>query len=121
MSQKPVKKLYYSISEVAELTKLEPYVLRYWEKEFPELRPQKNRAGNRTYTEKDIQLVQRIVYLLYEEKYTIPGARQQLKKSKKQDSSQMSLQLSLPETKKMIGAIRQDVERLLGLLDDSSE
>jgi DNA-binding transcriptional MerR regulator len=117
MPQKPVKKLYYSISEVAEITRLEPYVLRYWEKEFPELKPQKNRAGNRTYTDKDIKLVQQIMHLLYEDKYTIPGARQQLKDSKKVPSEQMALRLSIPETKNLIGDIRQDVQQLLDLLN----
>jgi len=119
MSQKPVKKLYYSISEVAEITRLEPYVLRYWEKEFAELKPQKNRAGNRTYTDKDIRLIQQIMHLLYEEKFTIPGAKQKLKSMGKQDNGQIALRLSIPETKQSILAIKQDVERLLSLLDKS--
>ena len=69
------KKTYYSISEVCTRTGLEPHVLRYWESEFPQLRPKKNRAGNRAYREKDIELIEYIKYLLYEEQYTIPGAR----------------------------------------------
>ncbi|MBI2416539.1 MAG: MerR family transcriptional regulator, partial [Ignavibacteriales bacterium] len=52
-----IKKLYYSISEVSKITEVEQYVLRYWETEFEGLNPQKNRAGNRAYTNKDIQLV----------------------------------------------------------------
>ncbi|MBD3240221.1 MAG: MerR family transcriptional regulator [Chitinivibrionales bacterium] len=69
------KKTYYSISEVCTMTGLEPHVLRYWESEFPHLRPKKNRAGNRAYRERDIELIEYIKYLLYEEQYTIPGAR----------------------------------------------
>ncbi len=74
-------KLYYSISEVAEMTDVKPYVLRFWEKEFPQLHPKKNRGGNRTYQRREIVLVNRIKTLLYEEGYTIEGARQKLSES----------------------------------------
>lgn len=74
-----IKKLYYSISEVSKITNLEQYVLRYWESEFEELQPAKNRAGNRIYTNKDIQLILFIKRLLREERYTIEGAKQVLK------------------------------------------
>ncbi len=79
MPREAIKKLYYSIGEVSEATDLKQYVLRYWESEFPQLSPAKNRAGNRTYREKDIELVNFIKTLLYEKKYTIEGARQKLK------------------------------------------
>ena len=74
-----VKKLYYSIGEVSELTKLKSYVLRYWETEFTQLKPPKNRAGNRTYRQKDIETILNIKDLLYNKKYTIDGARSVLK------------------------------------------
>ncbi|MDX9760273.1 MAG: MerR family transcriptional regulator [Bacteroidota bacterium] len=74
-----IKKLYYSISEVSKITNLEQYVLRYWESEFDELKPAKNRAGNRIYTNKDIQLILFIKKLLRDERYTIEGAKQVLK------------------------------------------
>ena len=67
-SQSEIKKLYYSIGEVSGLVDLKQYVLRYWETEFPMLRPQKNRAGNRKYRKKDIDLVLRIKNLLYNKK-----------------------------------------------------
>ena len=70
-----LKKLYYSISEVSKLTALEQYILRYWETEFEQLNPGKNRAGNRIYTNKDIKLILQIKRLLREEKYTIEGAK----------------------------------------------
>jgi DNA-binding transcriptional MerR regulator len=70
-----IKKLYYSISEVSKITDIEQYVLRYWETEFEELSPQKNRAGNRIYTNKDIRLILYIKELLREKKYTIEGAK----------------------------------------------
>ena len=61
-----IKKLYYSISEVSEITQLKAYVLRYWETEFTQLSPPKNRAGNRTYRQKDIDVILKIKDLLYE-------------------------------------------------------
>lgn len=73
-----LKKLYYSISEVSKLTDLEQYILRYWETEFEQLKPSKNRAGNRIYTNKDIKMILLIKNLLREEKYTIEGAKKVL-------------------------------------------
>lgn len=78
MKDLSIKKLYYSISEVSKITGLEQYVLRYWENEFEQLKPQKNRAGNRIYTNKDIQLILFLKKLLREEKYTIDGAKKVL-------------------------------------------
>jgi len=76
---KQIKKLYYSIGEVSKLTDLKPYVLRYWETEFKQLAPPKNRAGNRTYRQKDIDTISLIKDLLYTRKFTIKGARTLLK------------------------------------------
>lgn len=73
------KKLYYSISEVAELTDLQPYTLRAWEKEFSCLRPRRVRGKNRAYRQRDICIVLMIKRLLHEERYTIQGVRQKLK------------------------------------------
>ena len=78
MKQLGIKKLYYSISEVSKITDLEQYVLRYWETEFEQLKPAKNRAGNRIYTNRDIKLILYIKKLLREERYTIEGAKQVL-------------------------------------------
>lgn len=75
MKQTGIKKLYYSISEVSKITGLEQYVLRYWESEFEQLKPAKNRAGNRIYTNRDIKLILYIKRLLREERYTIEGAK----------------------------------------------
>lgn len=78
-----MKKLYYSIGEVSRITRLEPYVLRFWETQFDELSPRKTSGNARKYQEADIELIQRIRYLLYEEEYTIPGARKKLKSDRK--------------------------------------
>jgi DNA-binding transcriptional MerR regulator len=72
------KKLYYKIGEVCELLGVEPHVLRYWETEFASLSPPKSKSGQRTYRPKDIELLLRIRKLLYEDGYTIAGARKQL-------------------------------------------
>ncbi|MDZ7779718.1 MAG: MerR family transcriptional regulator [Gemmatimonadota bacterium] len=79
MNHEPIaRKVYYSIGEVCDLSGLKPHVLRYWESQFDVLNPTKNRAGNRVYRAKDIELVLLVKHLLYEEKYTIEGAKQRL-------------------------------------------
>jgi len=71
-------KLYFRIGEVAGLLAVEPYVLRYWETEFPSLAPKKSGTGHRLYRRKDVELLLKIKHLLYEKRYTIEGARQSL-------------------------------------------
>jgi len=93
MKSTGIKKLYYSISEVSKITDLEQYVLRYWESEFEQLKPAKNRAGNRIYTNKDIKLILYIRQLLREERYTIEGAKQVLKSWTPEVESGEQLQL----------------------------
>lgn len=107
-------KLYYSISEVAQITGIKPYVLRFWEKEFGLLRPKKNKAGNRSYQQKDIDLINQIKHLLYEEGYTIEGAKSKLKNLKHDDlgpvvAEKMRLQSLLAE-------IRKEISDLLEIL-----
>lgn len=77
-AQEIPNKLFYKIGEVCEITDTQPYVLRFWESEFPQLAPRKNRSGQRVYQRKDIDTVLRIKRLLYEEEYTIAGARKKL-------------------------------------------
>lgn len=81
--KKAVGRLYWSISEVAELTGVRPHVLRYWETEFPSFKPSKNSAGNRVYRERDVELAIAIRHLLHRERYTIAGARQRLAETRK--------------------------------------
>ena len=78
METNGITKLYYSISEVADMFGVEPHVLRYWESEFKQLGPKKNRAGRRIYRKSDIATLKRIHFLLKDKKYTIEGARQVL-------------------------------------------
>ena len=88
--------MYYSISEVCELTGLEQHVLRYWEAEIPQLRPKKNSAGNRAYREKDIELIRRIKFLLYDEKLSIQGVKQRLTEERK-TGKQVAPSIQKPE------------------------
>lgn len=117
MDDNPIKRLYYSIAEVSKITGLKQYVLRFWETEFPELRPGKNKAGNRIYRKSDIRLIFLIKRLLYREKYTIEGARQRLKVMRKNRDA--TLQLPLEELKKddLIEEIRAELKLLLELLN----
>lgn len=80
MSSKPQQpnKLFYRIGEISRLTGLEPYVLRYWETEFPQLRPDKGRSGQRLYKKRDLDSILQIKQLLYKEGYTISGAKKRL-------------------------------------------
>ncbi len=113
MDIKPkVKKLYYSISEVSALTRLKPYVLRYWETEFTQLNPPKNRAGNRTYRQKDIDIVLKIKNLLYKKKFTIDGARSNL--SKKINSNELDEFRRKKKNEELFNLLKT---RLKGILD----
>jgi DNA-binding transcriptional MerR regulator len=72
-------KLYFRIGEVSDLIGVKPYVLRYWESEFPDIKPSKSKSGQRLYKRRDVELLLRIKELLYEERFTINGARKRLK------------------------------------------
>ena len=109
-SSNVTEKRYYSISEVARITGLEPYVLRYWEKEFPNLKPRKNRGGNRIYTQKDIEVINQINHLRTREKLTIAGARHKLMMKKPGEVKQSALNSAKAKT--LIGQIRTDIEEL---------
>lgn len=122
--EKPIKKLYYSIGEVSEITGLKQYVLRYWETEFPSLTPSKKRAGNRTYREKDIQLIRFIKHLLYEKRFTIEGAKQKLKEIKPEDwqkaietENWSELDGSTPETSDVSTVLHEVKKGLTDLLN----
>jgi DNA-binding transcriptional MerR regulator len=122
MKDLSIKKLYYSISEVSKITDMEQYVLRYWESEFEQLNPQKNRAGNRIYTNKDIQIILHIKSLLREKKYTIEGAKKilinfKLKPVLVKDESEYSVEnenisTDLNDNKKERTSLKKDLKEL---------
>jgi DNA-binding transcriptional MerR regulator len=109
-------KLYFRIGEVSKLLDVEPYVVRFWETEFPGLTPKKSDTGQRLFRRKDVELLLRIKHLLYEKKFTIEGARQALAKTPKdsplrQEVVQQSLFAPDP-----LPAIREELRSLLELL-----
>ena len=119
--QPKVKKLYYSIGEVSELTQLKAYVLRYWETEFSQLKPPKNRAGNRTYRQKDIDVILNIKDLLYKKKYTIEGARSIISGHKRTPvvKKQMTKQKSIDEKQQVIlNKIQKELDSIIHIIKE---
>ncbi|HUS67990.1 MAG TPA: MerR family transcriptional regulator [Kofleriaceae bacterium] len=108
-------KEYFRIGEVAEMAGVEPYVLRFWETEFPRLRPSKGRTSQRVYSRRDVGLVLRIRDLLYEEGYTIEGARRRLRGAGEKDGAASELPA---RTRAVLDRVRKEAEELLRLLDD---
>ena len=121
-----IKKLYYSISEVSKITDIEQYVLRYWETEFEQLTPQKNRAGNRIYTNKDIRLILYIKDLLRGKKYTIEGAKKILEDYEQEkkpviDVKEKKIQNNVSvtvEVEKASNSIKEDLEEIKIFLEE---
>jgi len=114
--QPKVKKLYYSIGEVSELTQLKAYVLRYWETEFSQLKPPKNRAGNRTYRQKDIDMILNIKDLLYNKKFTIDGARAVLSGKEAIPESGVQSEFLNEKKKVILKKIKEDLEGILSII-----
>ena len=115
--QPKVKKLYYAIGEVSDLTNLKAYVLRYWETEFSQLKPPKNRAGNRTYRQRDIDTILKIKDLLYNQKFTIDGARKILSaKEEKSQNSKTQYDNYNEKQKIIMQKIREDLETILDII-----
>ena len=109
-------KLYFRIGEVASLCRLPAYVLRFWESEFPQLKPNKGGTGQRLYRRRDVEMALRVKSLLKDEGYTIPGARQVLKAEFRQKQPQLSLIASdLPDTKQLRN-LRRDLAALATML-----
>jgi DNA-binding transcriptional MerR regulator len=107
-------KLYFSISEVAEFTGVKPHVLRYWESEFPSLRPRKNRAGNRSYRRRDVDEILAIKKLLYDEGYKIDGARKILREaSGKVEQLELMSEVETTSRKKKVALLKRDLNDLL--------
>jgi DNA-binding transcriptional MerR regulator len=113
------EKRYYRIGEVSRITGVKPYVLRYWESEFRWMAPAKSRSKQRLYRKRDIDTIQLIKKLLYEERFTIKGARKRLREmgvARAQDGGQLDLSLGV-EPREQILLIRSELEAIRGLLD----
>jgi len=102
-------KLYFKIGEVTEITELAAYVLRFWESEFPVISPKRTESGQRLYRKADVETILKIKYLLYEKKFTIPGARKFLKKSSRRTIA--------PVPEETIREIKSDLLSIRAMLD----
>lgn len=114
------KKLYYKIGEVCEIFQIPPHVLRYWEGEFSLLRPAKNRVGQRIYRQKDLDLIGSIRGLLYDEGYTISGARRKLKERAGARENSGSRPASGPVPEKVLTEVKKELQAILTLLDSKA-
>ena len=109
-------KLYFRIGEVAQLCRLPAYVLRFWETEFPQLKPTKSSTGQRMYRRRDVEHVVRIKQLLYSEGYTIAGAREHLKQEARGAKSQSALPFAHAQSRGEWKRVRQGLQEILNLL-----
>jgi DNA-binding transcriptional MerR regulator len=114
-------KLFFRIGEVAQLTGVAPYVLRYWESEFKLLRPRKSPAGQRVYRRGDIDLIFRIKQLLYEDRLTLEGAKKRLQQDARRRTQQLELPAADQRTIEVLRAIRTRLEGMRGLLRGMKE
>ena len=110
--KKDIKKLYYSIGEVSKMIGLKSYVLRYWETEFKQLSPPKNRAGNRTYRQKDIDLILKIKNLLHDKKFTIEGARSVI------SSKASNVNVAESIDRKMINQLKNELQHIFQIIEN---
>jgi DNA-binding transcriptional MerR regulator len=116
-------RLYFRIGDVSQLVGVEPYVLRFWETEFPMLQPKKSRTGHREYKRKDVELLLEIKRLLYDEGFTIPGARKairdRVRSGRKKDSANGVSQLSLlqePRVRPALEKVKKELEHIAAIL-----
>ena len=109
-------KLYFRIGEVARICRLPAYVLRFWETEFPLLKPVKSSTGQRMYRQRDVENVLRIKRLLYDQGYTIAGARQHLRMELKPGQPQSGLPFPKEGSPESLKKVRQGLEEILGIL-----
>jgi DNA-binding transcriptional MerR regulator len=117
-------KAYFRIGEVARILGVKPYVLRYWESEFKAIRPQKSRSQQRLYRRRDVELLVRIKKLLYEERFTIAGARRKLREEGAADIE--TTESAAPEqrattsrpNKEFLNRLRTDLEKILKLVEE---
>lgn len=114
MSEPIAQRAYYSIGEVCDLTGIQAHVLRYWETRFELLRPVKNQAGNRVYRPREIELVLLLKRLLYEDKYTVEGARQELARMRRTGGLEEARRSALaPELRSQL---KSDLAELMDIL-----
>lgn len=106
-----IKKVYYTISEVADKFNVTASLLRFWESEFPMLKPRKNKKGDRRYTEKDIEVVQKIYHLVKEKGYTLQGAKEMIRSKANQPPDKAAIIESLENLKTFLSQLKDRLEQ----------
>lgn len=109
LKQKPIKKLYYSIGEVAKMFDVNNSLIRFWEKEFHIIKPKKNKKGNRYFTEKDIENFKIIFHLVKERGYTLDGAKKKLRENKDDTIKNVEIVNQLKDIRAQLVAIREQL------------
>lgn len=110
--QKIPNKFFFRIGEVSKLTGVEPHVLRYWETEFKTLRPKKNKASQRVYKKKDVLLILKIKELLYNQKYTIAGAKKRIES----EQSLSDISSATPHLEETLNEVKTELKEVLEIL-----
>ncbi|MFQ5737076.1 MAG: MerR family transcriptional regulator [Thermodesulfobacteriota bacterium] len=117
MTQKQIpEKLYFKIGEVADLTKVKPYVLRYWENEFKIISPKKSSTRQRVYSKRDVELILEIKKLLYKEKFTLEGAKKRIKEIRAEKAKQLDFPFSETRYRSTIDSIKKELNSIRKIL-----
>ena len=108
--EKPIEKSYFSIGEVAEMLEVSPSLIRFWETEFEQLQPRKNRKGNRTYNRADVDLLRTIYHLVKERGFTLKGAKEKLKEKPEKLDKALAVRDSLLKIRSFLTSLKTDIE-----------
>lgn len=109
-------KLYFKIGEVSQIAGVEPYVLRYWESEFPVINPGRSKSKQRLYTRKDLEIILEIKRLLYEERYTIEGAKKRMMAKERGSGKQMSMGFNEERYRQLLLEVKGELKAIKRLL-----
>jgi len=112
-----IDKIYYRIGEVGRITGVKPHVLRYWESEFKEIKPKKSRSLQRFYRRKDLELIFQIKRLLYEDGYTIAGAKAKIKELARGGRRQMELDFDKQRLEEIVLDLKEELKGIRGILE----
>ncbi|MFQ5585591.1 MAG: MerR family transcriptional regulator [Thermodesulfobacteriota bacterium] len=105
-------RLYFKIGMVSKIADIKPYILRYWESEFDMIRPQKTKSNQRVYSRKDVELILEIKRLIYKEKFTLEGAKKQIRAVQRRKSNQLAMTFPDQKYKKRLKQIRDDLSSI---------
>ncbi len=110
------EKLYFKIGEVADITKVKPYILRYWENEFKIISPRKSNSRQRVYSKRDVELILDIKQLLYKEKFTLEGAKKRIKEIQAEKAKQLDFPFSEERYRSTLNSIKKELHSIRKIL-----